>query len=189
MIPVQDYLGLGNWARTNEPSTLGKNWRWRMKKDDLTPELLAKCREMAETYGRVKKRKSASRKNRKNCRKHDRKTHRPGTGFRRLCVLPVLFQICVLLLKGSLCGSGCRIGFCIRELCVTLGSLRIDCAALQSFYIALFVWEVKVPCTSLSALSPRAKTWSPAGSISKERVLPARSTLSGSTRSPAEFSA
>ena len=57
VIPVQDYLGLGNWARINEPSTLGKNWRWRMKKDDLTPELLAKCREMAVTYGRVKKSK------------------------------------------------------------------------------------------------------------------------------------
>ena len=55
VIPVQDYLGLGNWARTNEPSTLGKNWRWRMKKDDMTPELVAKCREMAETYGRAKK--------------------------------------------------------------------------------------------------------------------------------------
>ena len=55
VIPVQDYLGLGNWARTNEPSTLGKNWRWRMKKDDMTPELVAKCRELAETYGRAKK--------------------------------------------------------------------------------------------------------------------------------------
>ena len=51
----------------------------------------------------------------------------------------ILFQICVLLLKGNLCGSGCRIGFCIRELCTTLGRLRIDCAALQSFYIALLV--------------------------------------------------
>ena len=29
-----------------------------MKKNDLTPELLAKCREMAKTYGRVKKEKS-----------------------------------------------------------------------------------------------------------------------------------
>ena len=58
VIPVQDYLGLGDWARTNEPSTLGKNWRWRMKKNDLTPELLAKCREMAKIYGRVKKEKS-----------------------------------------------------------------------------------------------------------------------------------
>lgn len=57
VIPVQDYLGLGNWARINEPSTLGKNWRWRMKKDDLTPEVLEKCREMAVTYGRVKKAK------------------------------------------------------------------------------------------------------------------------------------
>ena len=55
VIPVQDYLGLGDWARTNEPSTLGKNWRWRMKKEDLTPEILEKCREMAETYGRVTK--------------------------------------------------------------------------------------------------------------------------------------
>lgn len=53
VIPVQDYLGLGDRARINEPSTLGKNWRWRMAKDDLTPELLEKCRKMAEWYGRI----------------------------------------------------------------------------------------------------------------------------------------
>ena len=53
VIPVQDYLGLGDWARINEPSTLGKNWRWRLAKGDLTPELLERCRKMAAWYGRT----------------------------------------------------------------------------------------------------------------------------------------
>lgn len=55
VIPVQDYLGLGNWARINEPSTIGKNWKWRMTSEDLTEELIGKCRRMAEVYGRVSK--------------------------------------------------------------------------------------------------------------------------------------
>ena len=53
IIPVQDYLGLGNWARINEPSTLGGNWKWRMTSGDLTDELLKKCRRMAHRYGRI----------------------------------------------------------------------------------------------------------------------------------------
>lgn len=53
VIPVQDYLGLGVEARINEPSTLGKNWRWRMLADEFTPELAKKCRRMAKIYGRV----------------------------------------------------------------------------------------------------------------------------------------
>ncbi|MCD8121205.1 MAG: 4-alpha-glucanotransferase [Clostridiales bacterium] len=52
VIPVQDYLGLGNEARINEPSTLGKNWRWRMGADDLTEELVETCRHLARLYGR-----------------------------------------------------------------------------------------------------------------------------------------
>ncbi|MCD8082538.1 MAG: 4-alpha-glucanotransferase [Clostridiales bacterium] len=55
VIPVQDYLGLGNEARINEPSTLGKNWRWRMDEDDLTEELAEKCRHLAELYGRCER--------------------------------------------------------------------------------------------------------------------------------------
>lgn len=55
MIPVQDYLGLGGWARINEPSTLGKNWRWRMTEEDFTEDLLKRCRDMAQTYGRCEK--------------------------------------------------------------------------------------------------------------------------------------
>ena len=29
VIPMQDYLGLGNNCRINTPSTVGKNWKWR----------------------------------------------------------------------------------------------------------------------------------------------------------------
>lgn len=39
IIPVQDYLGLGQEARMNFPSTLGDNWKWRMQKTDLTKDL------------------------------------------------------------------------------------------------------------------------------------------------------
>lgn len=55
VIPVQDYLGLGDWARINEPSTLGENWRWRMGAEDLTEDLIKKCRRMAEIYGRIER--------------------------------------------------------------------------------------------------------------------------------------
>lgn len=53
VIPVQDYLGLGEWARVNEPSTLGKNWRWRLSAADLEEGLLDRCRMMAKWYGRM----------------------------------------------------------------------------------------------------------------------------------------
>lgn len=53
VIPLQDYLGLGSEARINTPSTLGGNWTWRMGKDELTPDIIDKCRRMTEIYGRV----------------------------------------------------------------------------------------------------------------------------------------
>ena len=53
VIPVQDYLGLGAEARINEPSTLGKNWRWRMLTGELTDGLIEKCKSMARLYGRA----------------------------------------------------------------------------------------------------------------------------------------
>lgn len=53
VIPIQDYLGLGDWARINEPSTLGKNWRWRLGSEDFTDELAEKCRKLAKWYGRI----------------------------------------------------------------------------------------------------------------------------------------
>ena len=36
IIPMQDWLGLDNSARINQPSTVGQNWRWRLKKPQLT---------------------------------------------------------------------------------------------------------------------------------------------------------
>ena len=39
IVQMQDILGLGGEARMNEPSTLGKNWTWRMKSGALTPRI------------------------------------------------------------------------------------------------------------------------------------------------------
>ena len=52
IIPIQDYLELGKEARINTPSTLGKNWTWRMKNGVLTDELAERMLDMAKTYGR-----------------------------------------------------------------------------------------------------------------------------------------
>ncbi|OCA99511.1 4-alpha-glucanotransferase [Clostridium beijerinckii] len=49
---VQDFLNLGNEARINLPSTLGNNWRWRVKKDVLTDQLAEKIHQITRTYGR-----------------------------------------------------------------------------------------------------------------------------------------
>ena len=53
VIPMQDYLGLGNEARINTPSTLGGNWEWRMKDDALTGKLAATIYKMTKNYGRL----------------------------------------------------------------------------------------------------------------------------------------
>lgn len=52
VIPMQDYLGLGNEARINTPSTLGSNWEWRMKEDACTSELAEKIKKLMKVYGR-----------------------------------------------------------------------------------------------------------------------------------------
>ena len=53
VIPMQDYLFLDNSARMNEPSTIGKNWRWRLLADQLTPQAGLLMKNMAKTYGRI----------------------------------------------------------------------------------------------------------------------------------------
>ncbi len=53
VIPMQDYLGLGNEARINMPSSLGKNWEWRMKAGVCTRELADRIKELAIIYGRL----------------------------------------------------------------------------------------------------------------------------------------
>lgn len=53
VIPMQDYLGLDNRARINQPSTLGKNWKWRLKKGTLTKEVAQKIYRLTALYGRI----------------------------------------------------------------------------------------------------------------------------------------
>jgi 4-alpha-glucanotransferase len=56
IIPMQDYLCLGAEARMNQPSTLGKNWKWRMRSDAFSDALADKIRKMTEVYGRKRSR-------------------------------------------------------------------------------------------------------------------------------------
>ena len=53
VIPVQDYLGLGNEARINLPSTLGNNWVWRMTPAELDDVIIDKMYELTKLYGRL----------------------------------------------------------------------------------------------------------------------------------------
>ena len=50
--PMQDFLNLGNEARVNLPSTLGTNWQWRAKKEDINENLANKIYKFTKLYGR-----------------------------------------------------------------------------------------------------------------------------------------
>ena len=52
IIPMQDWLGLDNSARINQPSTVGQNWRWRLKKTQLTKKLQKEICLLTTRYGR-----------------------------------------------------------------------------------------------------------------------------------------
>ncbi|MBO6107922.1 MAG: 4-alpha-glucanotransferase [Eubacterium sp.] len=53
IIPMQDLLCLGDFARINTPSTIGNNWIWRMKKDAFSDKLIKKLYDMTKLYGRL----------------------------------------------------------------------------------------------------------------------------------------
>ncbi len=53
IIPMQDYLGLDNQSRMNQPSTLGKNWKWRLVKGELSDELKEEILAITRRYGRM----------------------------------------------------------------------------------------------------------------------------------------
>lgn len=53
VIPVQDYLGLGEEARINTPATLGDNWKWRLSDKALTKALSKKIYTMTKLYARL----------------------------------------------------------------------------------------------------------------------------------------
>ncbi|MDY4077289.1 MAG: 4-alpha-glucanotransferase [Clostridium sp.] len=50
--PMQDFLNLGHESRVNLPSTLGINWQWRAKKEDINENLANKIYKFTKLYGR-----------------------------------------------------------------------------------------------------------------------------------------
>ncbi len=52
IVPIGDYLSLSDNARINKPSTVGNNWKWRLKKDELTDKKAEEIYEMTKRYGR-----------------------------------------------------------------------------------------------------------------------------------------
>ncbi|MBM7836080.1 4-alpha-glucanotransferase [Clostridium sardiniense] len=52
IMQMQDILGLGNEARMNEPSTLGCNWRFRIREEDLSENLSKKLLKVTKLYSR-----------------------------------------------------------------------------------------------------------------------------------------
>jgi len=53
IFPLQDLLGLGPEARMNHPASPIGNWRWRVKSEQLTPELAAELHELTHITGRT----------------------------------------------------------------------------------------------------------------------------------------
>ncbi len=53
IIPMQDWLGLDNTARINQPSTTGANWKWRLADGALTKSLSKRILSVSKTYGRA----------------------------------------------------------------------------------------------------------------------------------------
>jgi len=53
IIPLQDWLGLGNEGRMNTPGTVGNNWSWRLLPDQITGELTNEILQVTKRYGRV----------------------------------------------------------------------------------------------------------------------------------------
>ncbi len=52
IVPMQDFLGLGSEARINTPSTLGDNWKWRMKKNAFTKSRRKRIADMVKLFRR-----------------------------------------------------------------------------------------------------------------------------------------
>ncbi len=55
VIPLQDYMGLDNACRTNRPSSVGENWLWRVREDELSDALRQEIADVTRRYGRFTK--------------------------------------------------------------------------------------------------------------------------------------
>lgn len=52
IVQMQDLLGLGEDSRMNAPSTLGKNWKWRLKSYELSQEIANKLKDVTRKFNR-----------------------------------------------------------------------------------------------------------------------------------------
>jgi len=50
--PLQDLLGIGTEGRMNLPASINGNWSWRYIDGSVTPEIIARLKELTEIYGR-----------------------------------------------------------------------------------------------------------------------------------------
>ena len=50
--PVQDLFAIDNEGRINEPSTVGKNWKWRFNSTLLTDEKALELKSICDLYAR-----------------------------------------------------------------------------------------------------------------------------------------
>jgi 4-alpha-glucanotransferase len=53
IIPAQDWLGLDNSARMNQPGTVKINWRWRLLPGQLTREKGREVLQVTKRFGRA----------------------------------------------------------------------------------------------------------------------------------------
>ena len=53
IVPMQDWLGLDSSARMNLPGTVDVNWKWRLKKGQVTEKLGEQIRAMTKVCGRA----------------------------------------------------------------------------------------------------------------------------------------
>ncbi len=52
IVPAQDILGYGQEFRMNIPGTTGGNWRWKLRENEITPEMADKLKRLAAMYRR-----------------------------------------------------------------------------------------------------------------------------------------
>lgn len=52
VVPLQDVLGLGSEARMNTPGKAAGNWRWRLRRGEITEAIERRLLESTRTYGR-----------------------------------------------------------------------------------------------------------------------------------------
>ena len=53
MTPLQDVIGLGSEGRMNTPGTMGGNWEWRFRPDQIAEEDEDVLKELTHLYGRA----------------------------------------------------------------------------------------------------------------------------------------